>query len=103
MSRHILSGLTGLTHSNHSNNLNVHLRVPFCFSVPIEVHCTPIPIRDPAVLPDDLGGLGLIKGDANCARGKAPATTSALRNGRRNPRLRRAISRQIHAIALMKG
>lgn len=39
--------------------------------VPVEVHCTPFPIRDLAVLPDDLGGLGLAKGDAHHAHGGA--------------------------------
>ena len=39
--------------------------------VPVEVHCSPFPIRDLPVLPDDLGGLGLAKGDAHHGTGDA--------------------------------
>ena len=39
--------------------------------VPVEIHCTPFPIRDLAALPDDLGGVGLVKGDAHHAHGGA--------------------------------
>jgi FtsP/CotA-like multicopper oxidase with cupredoxin domain/plastocyanin len=39
--------------------------------VPVEIHCTPFPVRDLAALPDDLGGLGLVKGDVHHAHGGA--------------------------------